>query len=218
MRCLFLCRVTRPRQARACNEVRKTMERRKLLLGMGSLAATGAAGLGTGAFTSVQAERDITIKTAGDPNAILGIKPFNGPNGQYASKSNGIVSLDFTSTTAGGLNDQAKINIENVLKITNQGTQSVYVTVKIEDSNGNTGRDVAELMEFGISGNDDYDFARAAGSYDGDKLPVGESAGMGFFFNFAGPENNFGDIVNDIETITIIAAASKEELNRFKPS
>lgn len=188
---------------------------------MGALASGAAAAVGSGAFTSVQAERGFTAQVVGDASAMLGIAPHSGSNGQYASTSGGLVEIDFTSTdeaNSTGFNDKAKINIENVLNITNNGTQPVYVTVKIEDSSGNTGRDVAGLSEFGISGDDDYDFARAAGSYDGDKLPAGESAGMGFFFNFAGPDNNFGDVVNDIDTITILAAASKEELNRFKPN
>ncbi len=196
------------------------MRRRKYLIGLGSLAAGSAAAVGTGAFTSVQAERDITIDTAADASAYVGIEPHNGPNGQYASTDEGTVSLDFTSTDEAdetGLNDEAKINIENVLTITNNGTQPVYVTVKVEDSEGNTGRDVVGLSEFGISGDDDVDFARTAGSYDGDKLPVGEPVGMGFFFNFAGPDSNFGEVVNDIETLTIVAAASKDELERFKP-
>jgi len=197
-----------------------TMQRRNLLIGMGSLAAGSAATLGTGAFTSVQAERDITISTTNDSGAYLGISPHSGPNGQYASTSGGTVSLDFTSTGAAsdtGLNDNAKINIENVLNITNNGTQPVYVTVLVEDDAGNTGRDVVSLSNFGISGDDDVDFARTAGLYDGDKLPAGESAGMGFFFNFNSRED-FGNVVNDIETLTIIAAASKDELERFKPS
>jgi hypothetical protein len=198
------------------------MERRKFVLGVGALAAGGAAAVGSGAFTSVQAERDITVDTANDANAYVGIAPYNGPNGQYASVNNdGTVSLDFTSNdndSDTGLNAQAKVNIENVLQITNNGTDPVYVTVKIEDVDGNTGRDVAELLEFGISGDDDVDFARTAGSYDGDKLPVGASAGMGFFFNFAGPDSNFGDIVGEIEKLTIVAATTKDELERFKPS
>ncbi len=189
---------------------------------MGSLAAGSAAAMGTGAFTSVQAERDVTVETAGDASAYVGIKPHpDSSNSQYASSSDGIVSLDFTSTDVAnntGLNDQAKVNIENVLQITNNGTQGVYVTVKLEDTDGNTGRDVAGLSEFGISGDDDVDFARAAGSYDGDKLPAGDSAGMGFFFNFDGPDSDFSEVVNDIDTITILAAASKEELSRFKPN
>ncbi|MDH5018894.1 hypothetical protein [Halobacterium rubrum] len=198
------------------------MQRRKFIAGMGSLAAAGAAGIGTGAFTSVQAERDITIETAGDASAYLGISPdSDSPNAQYASTSDdGTVSLDFTSNEKNsdtGLNDEAKVNIEDVLEITNNGTQPVYVTVMVEDSSGNTGRDVAGLSEFGISGDDDYDFARTAGDYDGDKLPAGESAGMGFFFNWNG-NSSFGDVVNDIDTITLVAAASKDELERFKPS
>jgi len=198
------------------------MERRKFLAGVGSLAAGSAAAMGTGAFTSVQAERDITVDVVGDSSALLGIQPHpSSPNSQYASTTDGEVSLDFTSTDAAsdtGLNDKAKVNIEDVLQITNNGTEGVYVTVKLEDADGKTGRDVATLSEFGISGDDDVDFARTAGSYDGDKLPTGESAGMGFFFNFAGPSSNFGDVVGDITKITIVAASSKDELNRFKPT
>ncbi len=39
---------------------------------------------------------------------------------------------------------------------------------------------------------------------------------MGFYFN-SNKTENFGDVINDIDTITIIAAANKEELNRYKP-
>ncbi|WP_152418730.1 MULTISPECIES: hypothetical protein [Halorubrum] len=209
--------------------------RRKFLAGLGALASGSAAAVGTGAFSSVQAERDITVEAAGDASAYVGIEPFPSDssevpegdgkysntdgNGEYASVSEGTVSLDFTSTdkaSSTGLNDEAMVNIEDVLLITNNGTQPVYVTVKIEDSDGKTGTDVAALQQFGISGDDDYDFARAAGSYDGDKLPAGESAGMGFYFN-SNKTENFGDVINDIDTITIIAAANKEELNRYKP-
>jgi hypothetical protein len=187
--------------------------------------------MGTGAFTSVQAERDITVEAVGDASAYVGIEPFPSSNttdgkysdtdgnGEYASESGGTVSLDFTTTNAAnstGLNDEAMVNIEDVLLITNNGTQPVYVTVKVEDSSGNTGTSVVGLSQFGVSGDSDYDFARAAGNYDGDKLPAGESAGMGFYFNSSMVEN-FGNVINDIDTITIIAAANKDELERYKP-
>lgn len=210
--------------------------RRKFLAGLGALASGSAAAVGTGAFTSVQAERDITVEAVGDASAYVGIEPFPSDssevpegdgkysntdgNGEYASVSDGTVSLDFTSTneaSSTGLNDEAMVNIEDVLLISNNGTQPVYVTVKIEDEDGNTGTAVAETQQFGISGDDDYDFGRTANpNYDGDELPAGESAGMGFYFN-ADMVENFGDVVNDIDTITIIAAANEAELDRYRP-
>jgi len=208
--------------------------RRKFIAGLGALATGSAAAVGTGAFTSVQAERDITIQAVGDASAYLGIEPFptsgvpagdgkyggTEGNGEYASETNGVVSLDFTSNdeaSGTGLNDKAMVNIEDVLLIKNNGTQPVYVTVLVEDSAGNTGTSVVGLSQFGISGDADYDFGRAAGTYDGDKLPAGESAGMGFYFN-SDMSTNFGDVVNDIDKITIIAAANKKELKRWVPS
>ncbi|MEF8900808.1 MAG: hypothetical protein V5A25_06270 [Halovenus sp.] len=64
------------------------MDRRKFLIGAGSLAAGGAAALGSGAFTRVEAQRAVSIEVATDENAYLGLKPLNTPN------SNNFVELD----------------------------------------------------------------------------------------------------------------------------
>jgi len=192
------------------------MNRRKFLIGAGSLAAGSAAAMGTGAFTSVQAERDLTVEAVGDSSAFLAMEPYDGPNGQYASiGQNGEVAIDFTSNdkaSGTGLNNSADTNIENVLNITNNGTQSVRVNVAIEDADGNIGGDVADGLQVGISGDkgggpDSPDFARLGPDYDGELLGAGESAGLGFFF-FAG--ENFDEVVNDIETMYVVAAADGE--------
>ncbi|QSG10157.1 DUF1102 family [Halapricum desulfuricans] len=176
------------------------------------------------------------METANDANGLLGIEPYpsgdlgenpsytdddgNG-NGEYAEAVDGEIVLDFTETTGSddedtGLNENAKTNIENVLKITNNGTQDVYVTVKVTDTDDNTGTAAVGLSEFGVSGDPDVDFARLAGSYDGDKLPAGDSAGMGFYF-FLDEDKSYEDIINDIDTITIVAAESKSALDRYRP-
>ena len=111
------------------------MQRRKYLAAVGSLAAAGAAGLGTGAFTSVSADRSVDVAVADDSNAFLSISK-DVRNGaitdnadDYVDTSNGQVSLDFTSTPSGGqgINDNATTEIDDLLTIENQGTQGVYV-------------------------------------------------------------------------------------------
>lgn len=198
------------------------MERRKFLIGAGSAAVGASALIGSGAFTSVQAERDFNVEVVGDEDALLGIAPYDGPNGQYASEENGLVEVDFTSNDEAeetGLNDRARTNIENVLEITNNGTQDVLVNVALEDSDGNVGGDVANGLEVGISGDDDTDFARLGPDYDGDELEVGESAGLGFFFNYDGsPQEDFGDVVDDIEKMWIVAAADSDVLGDIEDS
>jgi hypothetical protein len=113
--------------------------RRKFIAGLGALASGSAAAVGTGAFTSVTADRTLSIDTAGDANAFLGINRAkeNGdvtPNAkEYVDKdANGVVSIDFTDSdstggSASGVNRNAKTIFDNLLDITNNGSQEVKV-------------------------------------------------------------------------------------------
>ena len=103
---------------------------------MGSLAAGGAAAMGTGAFTSVEANRSVTVNTAGDASAYLAMKPDSGPNGDYAQwagDGSETLTLDFSNSNndvdggGAGVNNKAKFRADRVFTITNQGTQDVWV-------------------------------------------------------------------------------------------
>jgi len=125
------------------------MQRRNLLIGMGSLAAGGAATIGTGAFTSVEADRDISVEVAGDQSALLAFKKATTgedgagnvtPNAQdYVTlPGNGQLALDFTGSDNGatGLNDNASSKFSNLFDIVNQGTQEVEVFVSPDQPGG----------------------------------------------------------------------------------
>jgi len=118
------------------------MQRRKFIAGMGSLAAAGAAGIGTGAFTSVEADRSLSIDTAGDANAFLGFTKAGDGSGPYPNAQeyvtlpeDGQLSLDFTQSddtagSASGINENAKTTFDNLFDVTNNGTQEVVLSVK----------------------------------------------------------------------------------------
>lgn len=107
---------------------------------MGALAAGGAAGMGTGAFTSVSANRGLTVNTRYDSDALLGLQKMDTPNGnEYVespgeSGSNGI-AIDLGdsdgdavgSNGAYGVNGNAYTIIRDLMEIRNQGSQEVYV-------------------------------------------------------------------------------------------
>jgi hypothetical protein len=103
--------------------------RRNVLIGLGSIAAGAGTLAGTGAFTSVTAERSADIRVAGDGDALLGVVPVaNSDNSAYVSQTNGTVGLDInggSGTSGTGVNDNAVTQLENLFKIINQGTQSV---------------------------------------------------------------------------------------------
>ena len=85
-------------------QVNITMERRKFLIGAGSLAAGGAAALGSGAFSSVEANRDVSANIASDDQALLALRDET--NGAIV-RQNGSDQLviDFTANgRASGIN------------------------------------------------------------------------------------------------------------------
>jgi hypothetical protein len=104
------------------------MERRKFIAGLGSLTAAGAAGIGTGAFTSVQAERSITINTAGDASAYLSLDAQGTENSDaYVDDSGDEIEITLTGTQEGGsgINESARTTLRDLIQVENQGTQGV---------------------------------------------------------------------------------------------
>jgi hypothetical protein len=115
------------------------MERRTFVLSAGALAASGGIALGTGAFSNVEAERDVGVAVADDASAYLGLKPGDGPNGNYVDTTDSdALAINLTgdndnigSGLAGGegLNANAVTGIADLFKIQNQGTQDIELEV-----------------------------------------------------------------------------------------
>jgi len=122
-------------------------KRRKFLAGLGALASGSAAAVGTGAFTSTRANRDVSIGVTGDASAYLQITREDTPNGnEYVKATGDGVALSFPNA-----NDQADTKFANLLKVQNEGTQIVRVGVDMDASDLPAG--------FGV-------FAEGAGSGD----------------------------------------------------
>lgn len=111
------------------------MERRNFVIGLGTLAAGGTAALGTGAFSSVEANRDISVKVADDSDAFLGIEPSDTVNAdKYVEETDGTVEIDIDESGNGGngLNFNAQTTFDGLFKITNQGTETVQPNMAVE--------------------------------------------------------------------------------------
>ena len=106
-----------------------------MIIGLGT--AAGGLALGTSAFTSVEADRDVAVEVADDSDAFLALEPAeDSPNAQYAQETNGTLELNFTGDNDGidgggeGFNARADTGISRVFEIRNQGTQEVEVTLR----------------------------------------------------------------------------------------
>jgi hypothetical protein len=113
------------------------MQRRKYLAAIGSMAAAGAAGMGTGAFTTTSSgERAVDVNVASDSSSFLTIKPSSSPNGGYAEETSGTLELNFDETNdtgsgtlfkGEGINPGSVYTFDNVFIINNQGDAEIDV-------------------------------------------------------------------------------------------
>jgi hypothetical protein len=141
--------------------------RRNVLIGLGSIAAGAGTLAGTGAFTSVTATRDAVVNVAGDAGALLSIQAADSPNGDayVSTNSNGEVGLDLSTDNGSGVNPNAVTQIDEVLRVMNQGTQPVGFYVEDTDGNGSN----SDVVTFEANGDS------VEGSGNAVVLEVGES-------------------------------------------
>ena len=125
-----------PRQAQS-----ETMDRRKFLIGFSSTVVAGGALLGTGAFSRIESQRDVTVQVAEDPDAYLGLDGCPGsPNESYTDfDEDGHLEIEMSplneqsfeqnpeSDLGLGVNSDSFSWFDDVFEICNQGKQSVCV-------------------------------------------------------------------------------------------
>lgn len=123
------------------------MKRRQALAALGALGGGGAIVTGTGAFTSVEANRDLSVQVADDSNALLRMAGAGEGNDEYVTTNGGELGINLTGdnpTAAGGqgVNANATTVIADLFEIQNQGTQAVDVEVTplsfVDTGNGDT--------------------------------------------------------------------------------
>jgi hypothetical protein len=194
------------------------MQRRKYLAAIGSAAAAGAAGIGTGAFTSVTADRSVDVEVAGDSSAYLQLQKISGePNSQqYVNVDSGEVSFDFSdgnSDVAGGgngFNPDAVTEVENLLRVGNQGTQEVEFYVDVSGVDLSNGTTIQVRAEDG-SGNTVENIAQNGGvsspAPDSITLTTGETAVLDLIVDTTNLDTSSGTLPfeDDDGTVTFVA-------------
>jgi hypothetical protein len=133
------------------------MKRRKLLLGISTIAGVGGI-LGSGAFSSVSAERTVSVAVANDNRAYLRMKPIPkaGISGDTVGRSEtygDAVSFTIPGDGPGENQDAEGVGVDSVyefhdlMSVENQGTQPVEV---YSSYNGNKLADLALVNDNGI--------------------------------------------------------------------
>jgi hypothetical protein len=92
------------------------MNRRQALIGIGTLAVGSGAALGSGAFTSVEANRTVDVQTEGDASAYLQLTG----QGNYVadnSGSSGELTLDLGAVGGSGFNENAVTKVADIVEV-----------------------------------------------------------------------------------------------------
>ncbi len=111
--------------------------RKNVLIGLGLIIAIGGAVIGSGAFSTVQADRGVSVQTAGDADAYLAITPGDGyDNSAYITNDSDTGTLTFdlgqngpTTNDGTGFNQNATTTLDGMVNLTNQGENAVEVGV-----------------------------------------------------------------------------------------
>jgi len=113
------------------------MNRRNVLVGLGTIVAGGGAALGTGAFSSVEADRTVSVDIAGDSDAFLGISVNDDYAVDGSENGDGAVEIDLgDSDSSDGFNENAVTNINGVLTLTNNAADDGGIEVSFGDRDG----------------------------------------------------------------------------------
>lgn len=172
------------------------MRRRRFLAGAGSLIGAGSVALGTGAFTSVEAERSVSIAVASDSYAFLRMHPIgdegiDGENTGRSSTNGSEISFEIPGDDPGENPDAEGVGVDSVYEfhdlvtISNQGTQPVQLHSSYD---GDNLADLALVDDGGVLKNDPP------------TLDVGDGIDVGLYIDTHGSTISEFD-----ETLTIIA-------------
>ena len=155
------------------------MNRRTFVVGVGALAAGGAAAIGTGAFDSVEAERTVTAELSDDADAYLALESTGSHSELDGNGRLKLMDINGLSNDGGGqgVGGDSEYYFDGVFRVTNQGAETVhfYVAALDEFTDGND-----ELEEIYV-----YEDGARGTPLDGDagaiELGSGDSASVGAY-------------------------------------
>lgn len=170
------------------------LSRRNTVIGLGTIIAGGGVIVGTGAFTQVEAQREVTVNVAEDDRALVGIEV----NERYGGVDNGVAEFDLQSGVFEdtGFNPDSTTILFGALAITNNSGEAgdvmeVRMAYDSADVSVPSGTEIPETNHSGqfsfrqfSTANDNPSDPFSGLSYDGsesdvataDAIPVGETA------------------------------------------
>ena len=113
------------------------MERRNFVIGLGGIAASAGLVAGSGAFSQIEADRNMSVTVADDAAAYLSLAEGTGDAAYSGVDADGNVELAFGAVNeATGANDNAVSWFDALVEVGNNGDNQVTLGYTVTDSGG----------------------------------------------------------------------------------
>lgn len=176
---------------------------------------------GTGAFTTVSAERTAQVNVAGDENALLQLQPNGSTYGvdgnEYIDTTGNDIVIDFDGTDTGfgnsnnakGLNAKASTRFNSLLDITNQGNQQVTLSFSVSVATNNAKYNGASVTDSNVADSliIEYTDSGADATQNSVDLSSGETTTVNVMVDMTDGNGVYIDEGDFSYTITIDASA-----------
>ncbi|MCL9816992.1 hypothetical protein [Natronocalculus amylovorans] len=146
------------------------MKRRQLILLSGATIGLGSA-LGTGAFSSVTAERTATINVAEDSTAYLRLDAKNSSTDIVYQNDENEIQIELDKVNANAIT-----TIENAFEIQNLGTQHICLSVSVSTGDDLSEDDIDDVLQFTLTDFDNEPNLLTDGPFEMESLSAGEDA------------------------------------------
>jgi hypothetical protein len=201
------------------------MKRRNFVLGIGGASVGGSALLGTGAFSRVESQRDVTIAVAEDPDAYLGLSGTGSINSENYMRldEKGHIAIDVGENPNDGLgvNSDSFTWFDSMIQVCNQGKEGVEFYIEEPgnddfpdgiDATGPAPYDDEPRLQFytgEAAGVGDDGTSSVMGKANAIDIPVGECIELGVRTMTKGVNANDGTLFS--EEVQLIADVAIDE-------
>lgn len=190
------------------------MKRRSLIASIG-VAAAGGAVIGTGAFTTAEAERTLNIEVADEDSAILALSRIEeNDSGEFVQPlgSQNEISFDFNNTQGTefdgrGPGTASTYRFDRLFAVENQGAQPVYFESEFADRDSRD-QDLENIGMYVEETDDDGSLL------DGEnavlELAVGDVAQLGFKIDTSGVDVELEDQGYQFNLMSTVTTTDEE--------
>ncbi|GAB6879946.1 hypothetical protein JCM17823_22200 [Halorubrum gandharaense] len=145
------------------------LNRRNVLAGLGAAAVGTGAAFGSGAFTSVEAEREVTVDVAEDAEAQVGLNADDDDDVEGVSNSQLAINLD-------DVNPESTVRLGEVDDTSDEVTTSAFSIENNTDQSFDSGEEIEVEAEVDDIGDGDDNIELIAEDPDGSLVDLHEES------------------------------------------